>query len=102
VGFRPNTDVKLDGKTVKTAQGGPVAIKVDGGAVMVGKATVTKTDILTSNGVIHVVDAVLLPPKDTRADDPKPTASKVQSKPAEGDALLPEGFPPPPRRARSK
>ena len=54
--------VKLDGKKVKTVQGSPVAIKVDGGTVMVGKAKVTKTDIPTSNGVIHVIDTVLLPP----------------------------------------
>ncbi len=56
--------VTLDGKTVKTVQGSPVAIKVDGGTVMVGKATVTKTDIQTRNGVIHVIDTVLLPPDD--------------------------------------
>ena len=56
--------VKLDGKDVKTVQGSAVAIKVDGDTVMVGKATVTKTDIETSNGVIHVIDTVLLPPDD--------------------------------------
>lgn len=56
--------VKLDGKTVKTVEGSPVAIKVDGGHVMVGNATVTKVDIQTSNGVIHVIDTVLLPPAD--------------------------------------
>jgi uncharacterized surface protein with fasciclin (FAS1) repeats len=56
--------IKLDGKKVKTAQGSPVTIKVDGGNVMVGDATVTKTDIQTSNGVIHVIDTVLLPPAD--------------------------------------
>jgi|SRR5271157_1722000 len=54
--------VKIDGKKVQTVQGSPVAIKVDGGTVLVGKATVTKTDIPTSNGVIHVIDTVLLPP----------------------------------------
>ncbi|WP_165220219.1 fasciclin domain-containing protein [Aquisphaera insulae] len=54
--------VKLDGKDVKTVQGSPVAIKVDGGHVSVGCAKVTKTDIETSNGVIHVIDTVLLPP----------------------------------------
>jgi uncharacterized surface protein with fasciclin (FAS1) repeats len=54
--------VKIDGKKVQTVQGSPVAIKVDGGTVMIGKATVTKTDIPTSNGVIHVIDTVLLPP----------------------------------------
>ncbi|MEO6811864.1 MAG: fasciclin domain-containing protein [Isosphaeraceae bacterium] len=54
--------VKLDGKQVKTVQGSPVTIHVAGGAVKVGKANVTKTDILTTNGVIHVIDTVLLPP----------------------------------------
>lgn len=54
--------VKLDGKEVKTVEGSPVAITVDGGTVMVGSAKVTKTDIQTSNGVIHVIDTVLLPP----------------------------------------
>jgi uncharacterized surface protein with fasciclin (FAS1) repeats len=54
--------VKLNGKNVRTVQGNPVAIQVNGGTVMVGKAKVTKTDIVTSNGVIHVIDTVLLPP----------------------------------------
>ena len=36
-------------------------IKADSDKVMVGRATVTKTDITCSNGVIHVIDAVLLP-----------------------------------------
>jgi uncharacterized surface protein with fasciclin (FAS1) repeats len=45
----------------KTVQGGNVAIKVNGGTVMVDNATVTKTDIMTSNGVIHVIDTVLMP-----------------------------------------
>jgi uncharacterized surface protein with fasciclin (FAS1) repeats len=54
--------VKLDGKKVKTVDGREVEIQVDGETVMVGKAKVTKTDIETSNGVIHVIDTVLLPP----------------------------------------
>jgi transforming growth factor-beta-induced protein len=42
----------------------PVSIKVDMGKVMINTATVTKADIMASNGVIHVIDSVLLPPKD--------------------------------------
>ena len=45
----------------KTVNGKEVAIKVDGGKVTVGAATVVKMDIAASNGVIHVIDTVLLP-----------------------------------------
>jgi uncharacterized surface protein with fasciclin (FAS1) repeats len=48
-------------KEAKTVQGGNLAIKVDGGKVMVDNATVTKTDIAASNGVIHVIDTVVMP-----------------------------------------
>ncbi len=45
----------------KTVQGSTVKIAVEGGKVIVGGANVVKTDIVTSNGVIHVIDAVMLP-----------------------------------------
>jgi uncharacterized surface protein with fasciclin (FAS1) repeats len=51
--------VKL--KSANTVNGKAVQIKVDGGTVMVDNAKVVKTDIGTSNGVIHVIDTVLLP-----------------------------------------
>jgi uncharacterized surface protein with fasciclin (FAS1) repeats len=54
--------VKLDGKKVKTVEGASVAVKVDGGSVYIDKAKVVKADIITSNGVIHVIDTVLMPP----------------------------------------
>lgn len=53
--------VKLD--EAKTVNGEMVKVKVDGGNVMINDAKVTATDIATSNGVIHVVDTVILPPK---------------------------------------
>ena len=46
---------------VKTVEGSAFAVKVAGGKVMVDKATVTKTDIAADNGVIHVIDTVLMP-----------------------------------------
>ncbi len=52
--------VKLNGKEAKTLQGSKVKIKVKGG-VMVDNANVIKTDVTASNGVIHVIDAVLMP-----------------------------------------
>ena len=39
----------------------PLKISKAGGKLMVGKATVTQADIAASNGVIHVIDRVLLP-----------------------------------------
>ncbi|MFC0171455.1 fasciclin domain-containing protein [Vibrio comitans] len=45
----------------KTVQGGTVMIKVMDGTVMVDNATVTATDIKASNGVIHVIDTVIMP-----------------------------------------
>ncbi|MGE4071256.1 MAG: fasciclin domain-containing protein [Lysobacterales bacterium] len=51
--------VKLSG--AKTVQGGEVTIKVDGGKVMVDGANVVATDIAGSNGVIHVIDSVIMP-----------------------------------------
>ncbi len=51
--------VKL--KSAKTVQGSSVKINVSGGKVMVDNANVIKADIATSNGVIHVIDSVILP-----------------------------------------
>jgi len=45
----------------KTVNGQELDIKVTDGAVTVNDAKVTKTDIATSNGVIHMIDTVLLP-----------------------------------------
>jgi uncharacterized surface protein with fasciclin (FAS1) repeats len=51
--------VKLD--SAKTVEGQSLLIKTINGGVMVGNAHVTQADIVTSNGVIHGIDAVLLP-----------------------------------------
>jgi uncharacterized surface protein with fasciclin (FAS1) repeats len=47
--------------TAKTVQGGSVAIAIKGEKVMVNGATVAKADVMASNGVIHVIDTVLMP-----------------------------------------
>ena len=56
--------VTLDGESVGTVNGAEVAVSVDGGVVRVNDATVVTADIEASNGVIHVIDKVLLPPAD--------------------------------------
>lgn len=48
-------------KKAKTVQGSNVSIKVKEGKVMIDKATVAKADVACSNGVIHVIDTVILP-----------------------------------------
>ena len=53
--------VKL--KNADTVQGQKVRIRVKDGKVMINRANVVKTDIACKNGVIHVIDAVLLPPQ---------------------------------------
>ena len=51
--------VKLS--SAKAVSGDTIRISKDGGAVRVDNATVVKTDIAASNGVIHVIDSVILP-----------------------------------------
>ena len=58
-----STVVTLNGKSAKTVNGAPVKITVKGGKVYLnGTTQVTKTDIIASNGIIHVINKVLLPP----------------------------------------
>ncbi len=52
----------LQDESVKTLNGADVTIKLTNSAVMVNDATVVKADVKASNGVIHVIDKVLLPP----------------------------------------
>jgi uncharacterized surface protein with fasciclin (FAS1) repeats len=47
--------------SAKTVNGQDVAIRVEGGTVFVNDAQVTGTDVAASNGVIHVIDTVLMP-----------------------------------------
>ena len=47
--------------SAKTVNGQSVTITTEGGTVMVDNAKVIKTDIVCSNGVIHVIDSVLMP-----------------------------------------
>ena len=48
-------------RSAKTLNGKSLAIRVRGGKVLVGGATVTKADVNASNGVIHVINKVLIP-----------------------------------------
>jgi uncharacterized surface protein with fasciclin (FAS1) repeats len=51
-----------DGLSVKTLQGAPVTFSVVDGKPMINGANIVATDVMASNGVIHVIDQVILPP----------------------------------------
>ena len=59
-----------EGQMAKTVNGKEVKITLDGGAKVNG-VKISATDIAASNGVIHVIDKVLLPPADKPAEDMK-------------------------------
>jgi transforming growth factor-beta-induced protein len=52
----------LDGESVETVNGQTVAISVVDGAIMINEATVVSPDLVADNGIVHVIDTVLLPP----------------------------------------
>jgi transforming growth factor-beta-induced protein len=51
-----------DGQSIETVNGSSVIVSINGGTVLIENAQVTSADIEASNGVVHIVDAVLVPP----------------------------------------
>ena len=49
-------------RSAKTLAGPTVRIRVTGGTVRINSAAVTKADVKASNGIVHVIDRVLIPP----------------------------------------
>jgi len=72
--------LSLAGSTVDTVNGSQIAFSLSGNDLLVNTVTVTATDIFTDNGIIHVIDAVLLPP----AEMGMPTANIVDTAIAAG------------------
>jgi uncharacterized surface protein with fasciclin (FAS1) repeats len=56
------TAISLDGQSAATVNGAEIAISVVDGNVMINDATVIIADVPASNGIIHAIDTVLLPP----------------------------------------
>jgi len=63
-----------DGLSVNTLQGSPVTFTVKDGKPMINDANIVATDVMASNGVIHVIDKVLLPPAAPAAAAAAPAA----------------------------
>ena len=86
-----------------TTLGGPVAVAKDGDKLTFGGATITSTDIKASNGIIHVIDAVVTAPAEASADGATDTAAAdtaaadtaaadaVETAAADTEAAVPSG-----------
>lgn len=70
------TAISLAGGSVTAANGVDLALAVDGESLFINASQVIATDIMTSNGIIHVIDAVLIPPSDETPEPPADTPSQ--------------------------
>ena len=77
-----STDLS-DGQTIATLQGEDVTVTIGMNGVMINGATVVVADILADNGVIHVIDAVLLPEQPNSVSTIETTKLKIQNPVAE-------------------
>jgi len=77
----PSSDaISLAGSKVAMVNGDEVGLSLSDGSLLVNTVTVTSTDIMTDNGIIHVIDAVLMPP----AEMMQPTMNIVDTAVANG------------------
>lgn len=74
--------IKLDGQSAKTVLGATAPIRVQEGSVYIGNAKVVQTDIDATNGVIHVIDTVLLPPTPQTPATITPRSVDIHTAPA--------------------
>jgi hypothetical protein len=77
-----STDL-TNGQTVTTLLGQTVTVTINAEGVFINNAQVTVADIVTDNGVIHVIDAVLLPEQPNSVSTIETTKLKIQNPVAE-------------------
>ena len=76
------TAIGLAGTTVETVNGQSIALSLSGENLLVNTSTVTMTDIVTDNGIIHVIDAVLTP---KTVSETAPTNNIIETAQQAGD-----------------
>jgi len=79
------TATSLAGTTVDVANGDQIAITVDSGKLFINMSEVIAADVMASNGIIHVIDTVLLPPADTPAEPEQMPLNLVETAQAAGN-----------------
>lgn len=62
VGATAYSTTLVDGQTIATVNGEDVTVTINGNGVFINDAQVIVTDLVAENGIVHVIDAVLLPP----------------------------------------
>ncbi|MGM9321894.1 fasciclin domain-containing protein [Deinococcus aquaticus] len=72
-----------------TAQGGSFLVTVTGGKVMIDNATVTKADVVACNGIVHVIDTVLMPAMDAM-QGAADTAEPAMAEPVVAEPVMAE------------
>lgn len=68
VSGRVYSDAAIAAESAKTLQGQPVKIRVNANGIAINEARVVAADVQATNGVIHVIDSVLLPPSLSTSD----------------------------------
>ena len=86
VSGRVYSDDAVKAKSAKTLQGSAITVSVHGNNAMINKSKLVATDLDASNGVIHVIDAVLMPP--AKAADARKMLEQIV---AEGSQLYNAG-----------
>lgn len=76
-----STAISLAGTKVEMVNGDEVGLSLSDGSLLINNVTVTSTDIVANNGIIHVIDAVLLPPEDMA----EPTMNIIDTAVANGN-----------------
>ncbi|MFW5702506.1 MAG: fasciclin domain-containing protein [Candidatus Dojkabacteria bacterium] len=68
-----------DGQTLNTLNGETLTVNIDGSDVFINDARVTTADVDATNGVVHIIDSVLLPEGIAEAHSTADTSGEVQS-----------------------
>ncbi|KAB2857623.1 MAG: fasciclin domain-containing protein [Anaerolineae bacterium] len=76
-----SAEMEMDGFSIATANGQAATISTDGTNIFIDGATIVSTDIVASNGVIHVIDAVILPELATEEPGAEATEEPTMEEP---------------------